>query len=204
LLAYVVTAGGIPIPLASLPKESGELFPCMAGSCGCSTADQCWRSCCCHSLDERIAWAYRRGIQPPAFVAAQARAAGIDLAWLTRPSRNTSNEATSCCRAQQQVRPNGCCPSDQPETQSKGIVRSCREKPFAKAGSDDGGDKIVAWRALACRGQSMNWLSAVPPLISLPPELVYELPLTGWLSPPRSDWEDGQSSSPAVPPPELS
>ena len=80
--AYVLTATGIPCRCASGPAKSGEAFPCAKNRCGCDSADRCWRSCCCHTLAERIAWARRHGVQPPAFAIAQARAAGIDLSLL--------------------------------------------------------------------------------------------------------------------------
>src|SRR5207244_2374733 len=35
--------------------------------CGCRTAEECWRHCCCFSPEQRLAWAQDRGIQPPEY-----------------------------------------------------------------------------------------------------------------------------------------
>jgi hypothetical protein len=83
-------------------------------------------------------------------------------------------------------------------------VQSCCGKEDSSATlSTEQSVRIVAWRALACRGQSMNWLSAVPPLAFAQPELAYEFPRIGWLGPVRSDVASGTSYDPAVPPPEC-
>lgn len=189
-LAYTVTASGVPIFVGKQRHEKvGEPFPCMAGSCGCKTADQCWRSCCCHSLAERLAWARRNGVQPPAFALAQARAVGLDVSTLASHCARC-DDATSCCRDDLQVsapaKPEDSCCTD---------LRSA-------AASSTSSDQIVAWRALACRGQSMNWLAAVPQLVFSQPRMSQQMPLISWLGPSSSDVAIGQSRDPAVPPPE--
>lgn len=50
-------------------KACSEPFPCQNCRCGCSSAEQCWTSCCCYSLRERLAWAKKNKVAPPAFVA---------------------------------------------------------------------------------------------------------------------------------------
>jgi hypothetical protein len=190
LMAYVITAAGVPISIGSPLQKSGEIFPCMASSCGCRTADQCWRSCCCHSMAERLAWAQQRGIKPPAFALAQARAAGLDLTLITTAHESCDDE-------------NKCCRSDSLATAAVGKDRSCcSDHDVQAASSDEIEDHIVAWRALACRGQSMNWLAAVPNMIVARPGLSHETPLVGWLGPASSDVAGGESLDPAVPPPQ--
>jgi hypothetical protein len=61
---------------------------------------------------------------------------------------------------------------------------------------------VVMWRALACHGQSMNWLAAVPTLIVDRPQVSYALPIIAWLGPAHSETADSGSLSPEVPPPE--
>src|ERR1051326_338719 len=66
LLAYLLTA--LPIPVsATTAREVGTPFPCQGHSCGCQTAEQCWRGCCCFSPEEKLAWARSHGIQPPEY-----------------------------------------------------------------------------------------------------------------------------------------
>src|SRR5688500_9568058 len=82
LVGFSITAAGVPLPGPQRILESHEQFPCATSSCGCRTATQCWESCCCHTLAERIAWARRNGIRPPEFAIAQARASKLNLGWL--------------------------------------------------------------------------------------------------------------------------
>jgi hypothetical protein len=63
-------------------------------------------------------------------------------------------------------------------------------------------DHVVGWRALACHGQSLNWLAAVPTLISASPELTDQLPLVAWLGPHTSQVGRCVVDLPIVPPPE--
>src|SRR5687768_6896601 len=91
LVTYALTAAGVPLPLSSRPAKSGELFPCAASQCGCDSAERCWRSCCCHTLAERLAWARRHGVRPPEFVIAKARNAGLEIAWLDSAAAKTQS-----------------------------------------------------------------------------------------------------------------
>ncbi len=83
---YVITAAGVPLPGGNLAKKSGEMFPCMDCPCGCNSAEQCWRSCCCHSLAERMDWAHDHGVRPPEYAIDEARRQRIDLCWLDEPA----------------------------------------------------------------------------------------------------------------------
>ena len=65
---YSATALGIPIPLPSAVEIGGTPFPCQAHRCGCNTAEQCWKSCCCHTNNEKLAWAAAHDVTPPAYV----------------------------------------------------------------------------------------------------------------------------------------
>jgi hypothetical protein len=74
LTAYVVTASGVPLPTAPVnTTEADETpFPCQHGHCGCRTAKQCWKSCCCKTATERLAWAREHGVTPPSYLIAAA------------------------------------------------------------------------------------------------------------------------------------
>lgn len=71
LLAYGVSSlQHIPSPAyllrsASRAVEGHQRFPCEAGSCGCSTAERCWSSCCCHTRHQQLVWALLNGVLPP-------------------------------------------------------------------------------------------------------------------------------------------
>src|SRR5215813_11066218 len=81
---YLITAAGVPLPVGHVAHTT-EFYPCSNCECGCASAEQCWRSCCCHSLAERMAWARVHGVRPPDYAIAEARRTRIDLAWLVQP-----------------------------------------------------------------------------------------------------------------------
>lgn len=67
LMCHLFTALGFPVPAAT--HKNGAPFPCQDHPCGCPTAEQCWAGdCCCFTLEEKLAWAEARGVEPPAHV----------------------------------------------------------------------------------------------------------------------------------------
>lgn len=74
LVAYLATATGLPLPhFVSAAAEADSTapgiatpYPCMAHRCGCRSAQQCWNACCCMSDVEKLMWAERNGVTPPA------------------------------------------------------------------------------------------------------------------------------------------
>src|SRR6478736_6603662 len=107
LVAYAITAAGVPVPAGNFAQKSGEFFPCSDCACGCASAEQCWRSCCCHSLAERMAWARVHGVRPPEFAIAEARRTRIDIAWLVEPTG--AGPKSSCCARQLAAESATCC-----------------------------------------------------------------------------------------------
>jgi hypothetical protein len=188
--AFTITAIGIPLPAGtkeSEPGKSNELFPCATSSCGCRTANQCWRSCCCHSLAERIAWARRHGVVPPAFALAQAKATGIDV---------------TCCATSTAKQKPSCCETRLAASQSKS-TRSCCSKHNDSTTSESHDMRVVGWQSLKCKGHTMNWLAAVPTLIVVHQQQRHDLPFSNWLAPIASDHPAGTADRPALPPPEA-
>jgi hypothetical protein len=140
-------------------------------------------------LPQRLAWARKRGVEPPGFVLVQARAAGFDLESLATAA---CDDAGQCCRSNSQA-----------TVAADTTSTCCSDRGTQISSSEQQNDRIVAWRALACKGQSMHWLAAVPNMVIPRPEIAYETPLIGWLGPAVSDVVDGEADDPAVPPPEL-
>lgn len=83
---------------AGSEKDPSTPFPCQNRPCGCRTAEQCWKKCCCFTNAQKLAWAKSRGVKPPEYVVAAARA-------------ESKPNATSqcCCHAQAK-----CCDSNRP------------------------------------------------------------------------------------------
>lgn len=128
LVAYLGTALGLPVPAswsAVPPAKSGAqagAFPCAGHGCGCATASHCWDQCCCMTPRERLAWARRHGVSPPAALVAlssaghQAAVAQAAVAHCIEPAGAVAETAavcadspaapdaiaqlTSCCEAQ--------------------------------------------------------------------------------------------------------
>ena len=190
LAAYVVTAAGVSLPFGAKPQAGGEAFPCAACGCGCGSAEQCWRSCCCHSLAERVAWAREHKVRPPEHAIAAAQVAGLDLSWLGIKSQGKLEAfASSCCSR--------IATKDLPTCCQKRAAAACDHQEDSRRG-----DHIVAWRALACGGQSLNWLAAVPTLIVARPDFSHDLPLVAWLGPAVSETAELLPVIPELPPPE--
>jgi hypothetical protein len=198
LFIYVAVMSGAPLPAGKARQKSGELFPCTANDCGCDSAERCWSSCCCHTLAERLTWAKERGVRPPGFALAEGRSAGLDIShWDGTTKVVTATIAVtnrpSCC-AKKTAAAQSCC--------SKKLAGGCCASN-RKAQRDDNNDRgVVGWRALACRGQSLTWLAAVPSLITVEHELADQLPLVSWMTPPSSEIAAGVADVPTPPPPE--
>lgn len=96
LAAVVVASIGVPLPAAMPKKASAERFPCESCPCGCSDAATCWRQCCCHTQTEKLAWAKRNGVRPPAFVVA---AAAVEA----REAKTQAATCGRCCSKCRQV-----------------------------------------------------------------------------------------------------
>ena len=142
--ALLVTSLGIAVPLP-IQKQSGEPYPCMDCPCGCVDAETCWRSCCCHTNAEKLAWARAHGVVPPAYVMAAAE----------KPAC-CQRRAASCCCAQR-----SCCEKVVQESERPLTWRKSRETGKRRAAS------VVLLQALRCQGLGGSW-TLLPPTI-VPP-----------------------------------
>lgn len=71
-----VCASLIPLPVFSLQtggKDRSQPYPCQNWPCGCRSAEQCWKKCCCFTNSQKVAWAKSQGVKVPEFVIAAAR-----------------------------------------------------------------------------------------------------------------------------------
>jgi len=75
LCALLFGAIGVPMPRL-VTKDQSQPFPCQRRACGCMDAASCWKSCCCHSNREKVAWAKDRGVEIPDFVVVAAEQEG--------------------------------------------------------------------------------------------------------------------------------
>src|SRR5438132_7984698 len=101
LVIYLITSAGfIPMPVFASKKASGQPFPCQDHACGCATAEECWRHCCCFSAEERWSWAQEHGVQPPDYA--------------ERPAAKSWSTARLRDQGEQQEEPRAACAHCQP------------------------------------------------------------------------------------------
>jgi hypothetical protein len=184
LVAYLLTALGVPLP-AVARKATDEPFPCQDHPCGCQTAEQCWRACCCFSPEERLAWARAHQVEPPEY--AEPPTGG--LSWRTTRVRD---RAQGCCTGDPV-----CCtePRDQPsccQTKPAENERTAPQKPTR------GGIRwALGVSALRCQMPGSQWAATGAVLPPSPP-----LTWSPWFAP--IGWVAGSHeqlvSLPLIPP----
>lgn len=203
LAAYVPLAVGVPLPLGKEPQKTGELFPCSGCGCGCSSAEQCWRSCCCHTFAERMAWARKHGVRPPAYAVAAARRAGLDVGWLTSSngSCHDAGAATCCAASSAGARP-ACCEQGLSQASAKSATKCCGDQGKRQQEIEPNADQVVGWRAFKCQGHSGSSIVALPTSLVVRCHVSDDFALVRWLGPNDSDRVSSFSLAPLVPPPE--
>jgi hypothetical protein len=175
----IFAAVGVPFPMV-VKKDRSVPFPCMDRACGCRSAAECKKHCCCFSNGEKIAWAKSRRLDPS-----------------TIAESSAETKTLACERCQ----PKSCC--------SKTISSPCphgKRKVVAHSStpSEESTDLVVASFERQCRGADGFWV-----LLSIalkPPAFVSMLTfdvVTEVVEWPSIDWADPLSSPPPVPPPEI-
>ena len=142
LLSLIVGITGLPMPVS---KSTNERFPCEKCPCGCRTAAHCWDKCCCHTDEEKLAWADANGVTPPVFLVQRVVAAKqtkLVAAKQSTPAccalkKNTAPAATSA--AVQSAKPNSptkkCSACAKPDAPTK-TCAACAKRTDGKPKSD--------------------------------------------------------------------
>lgn len=203
-LLVCVCASFFPFPVALPPtseKDQSAPFPCQNHSCGCASADQCWKQCCCFTNVQKIVWAQENGVTPPEYVAKAAREeSDVRVAKRTTPLRENCAlifQLPSACGEN-----SGCESSDRNTNCSRG--EGCRDSQRSETETiEEESDRyVVGIEMLKCRGQGFSWNSlpwAVIPAV-LTPEF-HAAPII-W-GRPQSVVVVPLVSEPPVPPPRL-
>lgn len=91
--ASFVPLPGVPaVPSHPSEKDRSQPFPCQNRPCGCRSAEQCWKKCCCFTNAQKLAWAEKNRVRVPKFVVQQAKKEQTEKALsLSAPSK------PSCC-----------------------------------------------------------------------------------------------------------
>ena len=104
-IAYLTLSLGIQLPLPAAAKNSAQPYPCMNHPCGCASAEECWRHCCCTTLEERLRWARENHVTPPDYALAEARARGIDWEGFCKVGPEHSSRI---CHDGEEIKPTCC------------------------------------------------------------------------------------------------
>jgi hypothetical protein len=175
LVAYLVVAAGVPVP-AFPRKDTSVPFPCQDLACGCRSAEQCWRHCCCFTAAEHWAWARARGIEPPPY------------ATKPSPADEQLEGPTVCCHCEHAGK--SCCSGQH-------AANHGRAAPGAGWHWTTGAD------VLRCRGLSTLWVTTGAALPPEPPLAWSPFPLPRhWLGFP-GDPLTTVAAPPPLPPPRL-
>lgn len=203
-LVLAVCASFVPLPMTHNPaaeKDLSQPFPCQDRPCGCASAVQCWKQCCCFTNAQKVAWARKNRVTPPRYVVAAARAELVARA--AEPKTLTKRSCTQCEHSSTERKANSCCDSadQQPEHSNSTCCRDSKHNE-STAEVTVRVRYVIGTEMLKCHGQGLFWNSlpwAVMPVVEFP-----EFPAE------RQNWDRPLSSvaaritpEPPEPPPRL-
>lgn len=172
-----VCASLIPLPVLTFAtggKDRSRPFPCQDRPCGCRSAEQCWKKCCCFTDSQKVAWAKSQGVKAPAFVIAAA--AKEQPAAVCR-----TGGCEKCRQASQQL----------PETAAEAAASN--RKPSRQV--------VVIALMQKCQGGSWFWNSLPWSTPVVLPDTRIAVPEPSCWEPIVSDCLDDTELPPPVPPP---
>ncbi len=156
IFPFVLPVSSREVESATESKDLSEPFPCQSRACGCRSAKQCWKKCCCFTNAQKLAWAKANRVQPPAFVveAAQQEASQKAVA-----SQSAVRKSQACCTT------TGSCHAE------PGQAKSSATLPDTSRNSRSKSQFVVGVQALQCQGidQSLfgQLISIQPPAMSI-------------------------------------
>ena len=147
----------LPIPTGSSPRNDKDLsqpFPCQNRPCGCRSADQCWKRCCCFTNAQKVSWAKAHNVTPPAYVIAAANG-----------TKHGSDALKGCCKHKAD-KIGGVATVAKDQLANDQRVKSCKpnvdgDKSRKSATDRQNVNYVIGVVAEQCQGHSSFW-SAVP------------------------------------------
>ncbi|MGE3315654.1 MAG: hypothetical protein AB7O26_11105 [Planctomycetaceae bacterium] len=215
IVAFVATLVGMPV--VKLPaKDRSQPFPCQDRPCGCASAEQCFKKCCCFSDSQKREWAVQHDVPLPSAPADETETAdagtqvsthGLACADDGAPchlhtamesAEADSSRRKSCCHKSTQVA------GSQPVESTQVRGESCCTKPAEKDDAQAEVQLVIGTLARGCQGLSSVWtlLGAVM-LPEIPSTWTFDASVVGIVAdipliPHSADL------LPPVPPPRLS
>jgi hypothetical protein len=142
-------------PVYEVAMKKGDTpFPCQFSRCGCQTAEQCRTSCCCHSKQERVAWAVERGVDPDRVAVLTPE----EKFQFTFNAQQNLKQKKTCC----QTAKASCCSQKHKPTK----ITNCCETPRlggSLALPKEGAQElrwVLAISASKCKGTGVDWIQA--------------------------------------------
>lgn len=218
-----------PIPLPAPLNSSGqnrEAYPCQHCACGCKSAEQCWRNCCCHSHQEKMEWAEEHNVTPPEYFLDLLEEEQVATGQFTEravcvepvvaqaccdssPGKDKCSSAEIVC---QTAKANGvqrpCCSDREQSCCGKSCkvaatktAEATREAPTESG--ENGPGYVIRALALKCQGQS-SALNLLPWMTHSRPQNLSCTEQPCSFSPPVSSHCHSRTLEPPVPPPKIS
>lgn len=141
LLSVCASIFPMPLPAARLAKDTSQPFPCQNRPCGCRSAEQCWKRCCCFTNTQKVAWAKSKRVVIPHKV-------HVAAAQEARAAQSTS---ATCCAEKADKRQ--CAIAGKTTSRKAGPAESLNEN------AEEPVDYVISILAEQCRGQSTYWNS---------------------------------------------
>jgi hypothetical protein len=178
ILLVSICASFFPLPAGSRPvggKDRSAPYPCRDRPCGCRSADQCWKRCCCFSNSQKLAWAKANGVVAPDYVTLAASG-----------ERETKDCQTGGCSSHRRPKSR----TDRPEN-----------SPHDSSESDDSAPVyVLAIMAHHCQGTGLFWNSLPCAVIPTSAVLVRPVREGAWETTPAPKPPDCSEAPPEPPP----
>ena len=203
----------LPLPVVFLrptgtEKDLSQPFPCQNRPCGCQSAEQCWKKCCCFTNTQKVAWAKTNKVKLPAYVLAAARKEDQSLG-----AKATEIKTPRCehCVARKTVTP----PVARLEVTKQAVAESVQSnrnggtrvsaaaKSLPAHKSPTGSKWVMTVFAAQCQGQPTFWCCLPPTVLPTPAELIVGPSGLRESVVTESDRLATSSQRPPLPPPKI-
>ena len=206
-------ASFFPLPVgtrSTSDKDQSEPYPCQHRPCGCNSAEQCWKSCCCFTNAQKLVWAKEHGVTPPSFVVEAAKNEQ-SVAEIFQSDCSAHGDCEHC-QSKVPVRKadvSSCCSAKPSCCSEKKLVACCehaKDRTHRHSNAEENNDEavyVIGIEMQKCRGYGPYWNSfpwAVLPAVERP--LFSDVP-NAW-DRPQSTGVSSQVREPPEPPPRLS
>lgn len=161
-------------------KDRSQPFPCLNRPCGCRSAEECWKKCCCFTSVQKVAWAKENCVTTPQFVFSAAAKDQFGNAQIVsddsaRLASTSKDKSAPCCCAKKENR-KATCSSESAFTRDKstdqrvleGITKFSRQTKW-----------VLELKAAECQGENVFWMTLAAAIIPAWPAFLAAGPLAG-------------------------